>query len=244
MSKELQAKLGVIASAFVLMLSLAAFFIGNASTAWLAQNDSASGNLMSVNISEELTVSASLKCYGVTEISSDGNVYTVPAADSSGSRVESYELPVIDPNGITYSEYEKALLVIIDVQTDEDTEISVSACADNASGALADIVAEQNYFSNSVIITPALFDDETSSATKNGAAQQFTTHMGEESFAKSGELVFPDVTVQAGGGQAAFIIEYNEPVISFATEYILYHNYDYFEIFYNNDVHFLIAKSN
>ncbi len=242
MSKTLQAKLGVIVAAIVLLISLAAFFVTNHSGAWLAVNNEADGGGMSVNVTEPLDVSADLHCYGVVEIDSENGIYRIPDADDGGEREERFELPLDDPNGISYSKYEKALVVVIEVQSDEEVHLIVHAGADNTAYDTETLVAQNNYFSNCVVITPAVFDDEGSTAQKNGETQRFTT-LSDGSFSKVGELELYDAVIPAGVHTVSFILEYNVEYINYVTNYILHHDLDYFDVAFENDLHFLISKS-
>lgn len=213
----------------LLILSIVAFGSMNKSVAWFSQNESVSGKGMSVSVEKPLEVTASLVSYAVTAISSDG-VYTI-------SSTESYELPLRDPNNISFSEFEKALVVIIQLSCDENISVDVSAETIHK-----DISQEAaNYVSNCIKITPALLNNDQTTAKLNGSPTSFITKNGN-AWKKTDSLVFCSLDLVAGESQTiCLVMEYNEEYLNAFGEYLLLQGSTITQIDYSNDIEFHIT---
>ena len=214
----------------LLVLSIVAFSSMNKSVAWFSQNESVSGNGMSVSVEKPLEVTASLVSYAVTDISSDG-VYTISSTN------ESYELPLRDPNNISFSEFEKALVVIIQLSCDENISVDVSAETIHK-----DISQEaENYVSNCIKITPALLSNDQTTAKLNGSPTSFITKNGD-AWEKTDSLVFCSLDLVAGESQTlCLVMEYNEEYLNAFGEYLLLQGSTITQIDYSNDIEFHIT---
>ena len=213
----------------LLVLSIVAFGSMNKSVAWFSQNESVSGKGMSVSVEKPLEVTASLVSYAVTDISSDG-VYTI-------SSTKSYELPLRDPNNISFSEFEKALVVIIQLSCDENISVDVSAETIHK-----DIShAAENYVSNCIKMTPALLNNDQTTATLNGSPTSFITKNGD-AWEKTDSLVFCSLDLVAGESQTiCLVIEYNEEYLNAFGENLLLQGSTITQIDYSNDIEFHIT---
>lgn len=218
----------------LLVLSIVAFGSMNKSVAWFSQNESVSGKGMSVSVEKPLEVTASLVSYAVTAISSDG-VYTI--SSTNGSYDESYELPLRDPNNISFSEFEKALVVIIQLSCDENISVDVSAETIHK-----DIShAAENYVSNCIKITPALLNNDQTTATLNGSPTSFITKNGD-AWEKTDSLVFCSLDLVAGESQTiCLVMEYNEEYLNAFGEALLLQGSTITQIDYSNDIEFHIT---
>jgi hypothetical protein len=215
----------------LLVLSIVAFGSMNKSVAWFSQNESVSGKGMSVSVEKPLEITASLVSYPVTAISSDG-VYTIY------STKESYELPLRDPNNISFSEFEKALVVIIQLSCDENISVDVSAETIHE-----DISQEaENYVSNCIKITPALLNNDQTTAKLNGSPTSFITKNGD-AWEKTDSLVFCSLDLVAGESQTiCLVMEYNEEYLNAFGEYLLEQkDLTITQIDYSNDIEFHIT---
>ena len=213
----------------LLILSIVAFGSMNKSVAWFSQNESVSGKGMSVSVEKPLEVTASLVSYAVADIPSDG-VYTI-------SSTESYELPLRDPNHISFSEFEKALVVIIQLSCDENISVDVSAETIHK-----DIShAAENYVSNCIKITPALLNNAQTTATLNGSPASFVTKNGD-AWEKIDSLVFCSLDLVAGESQTiCLVMEYNEEYLNAFGENLLLQGSTITQIDYSNDIEFHIT---
>ena len=142
MSKTLGAKIGFAVTAFALLVSIIAFLMLDKSFAWFAKNETVTAQGIGISAREGDVVSTMLSL-GVLNVA-DG-IYTFEnVRDESGARKQIFDLPVNDPNGISYSQYRKALVLelSIQVETDRPTQIRLVAATPELS------VAHDNFFSN------------------------------------------------------------------------------------------------
>ena len=106
-------------------MSIFALLLLNGSTAWFASNSGVSADGFGVKVKNEASASAFLKSYAVTEINYETGAYTTAFEES----MESHILPTEDPNGISYSEYKKALAVVLSVTASEAQTVTVKLTA-------------------------------------------------------------------------------------------------------------------
>ena len=212
MVKNVSAKLGFALTALVLIISIIALLSLNGSLAWFANNKSATAKGFSVEI-ETFSIKGTIACYGVLDINSDNLKYTVEnVRDENGERVQMYELPLNDPNGITYSQYRKALLVCITVLPEETSDVVLTLETPNGG-----VTTE--------IETPSSFV-----TVANNTCQKTTSI-----------TLFSDSVTEAGK-TLYYIIEYNEAFIDYINMAILESGQlASEETKYRNDVTFVIS---
>ena len=232
MSKTLGAKIGFAITAFAMLVSIVAFLMLDKSFAWFARNESvnARGIALRANAGD---LSTSLLSLGVLEIGQDG-VYTFDTTTDveTGARIQCFELPVDDPNGISYSKYRKALLLELSISVLEDRPTRVSLTTPNKELSLE----QKNFFSNCITVSNVLSYTENT-VTKGSVQQPFVT-MGSGGAQKTDELVLYEGTLQAGVvNKLYFIIEYNNAFLDYINNYIMTTDtVDYSEVFYYHDV--------
>lgn len=129
-------------------MSILALLLLNGSTAWFASNSGVSADGFGVKVKNEASTSAFLKSYAVTEINYETGAYTTAFEES----MESHILPTEDPNGISYSEYKKALAVVLSVTALEEQTVTVKLTASSGADTIDDI---DNYISNCISVTTA-----------------------------------------------------------------------------------------
>ena len=161
--KNLSAKLTCAVTAVALILSFVAYLSLDDSLAWFSNNKEVTAQGMSVSV-KGTDYTVSLESYGVTDI--NGSEYTYDSAKGQW-----FELPTYDVQGISYSEYSKALIVVITVQSSfaEPKELNVRLVTTGNRG--FDWEAD-NVFSNCMQITPAQIN-ENGKITKNANPQSF-----------------------------------------------------------------------
>ena len=235
MSKKLGAQIGFAITVFALLVSIVAFLTLDKSLAWFARNDSVAAQGISLSVRDE-EVSCALRSFGVLDVA-DG-VYTVETATDAetGERVQKFDLPVDDPNGISYSQYRKALVLELLITAQEDRPTQVRLTTPNSAAALD----EENAFSNCITVSNVVSYTENT-VTKGGTTQSFVTVSGE-SVTKQTSLLLYDGTLPAGEEQKLyFIIEYNDAFLDHINHYILNNDVGYFQVHYRHDVTMLIS---
>ena len=201
--KNLSAKLTCAVTAVALILSFVAYLSLDDSLAWFSNNKEVTAQGMSVSV-KGTDYTVSLESYGVTDI--NGSEYTYDSAKGQW-----FELPTYDVQGISYSEYSKALIVVITVQSSfaEPKELNVRLVTTGNRG--FDWEAD-NVFSNCMQITPAQIN-ENGKITKNANPQSFLLLPQEQvqpaTPEKASELNLATIIVPEGETKAYFIIEYS-----------------------------------
>ena len=237
MAKKISAKLGLVLTALMLIISILAFLSLNGSFAWFANNKSATAKGFSVEI-QTFSTKGTIACYGVLDINEDCLEYTVEnTLDENGERVQMYELPLNDPNGITYSQYRKALLVCITVLPKETSDVVLTLETTN-SGVTTEI---ENHLSNCIQITPADYDEASGIATRAETPSSFVT-VSNNTCSKTTKLTLFSGSVTEAGQTLYYIMEYNEAFIDYINMAILESGQlASEETKYRNDVTFIIS---
>ena len=227
--------------AIALAISLVAFSSIGHSRAWLSSNRQVDALGMTVSGPLKSQITASVKSYGVLDIDNKSNVFVLESKDGQGARPEVYELPVVDPNNISYSQYEKALVVFVELQSTQDAIIDVMLQTPHS----APIFTEENHFSNCIQISAATYDDAKGTATadttsvksfvtiSNGACTKTTSITVSESV-----KLTKDVPTSL-----CYVIEYNIDFIDYINQYILEQGSMITEVYYKNDIEFSIIES-
>ena len=233
MSKTLGAKIGFAVTAFAMLVSIVAFLMLDKSFAWFARNESVNARGITVSASSG-DVTTSLLSLGVLAINDETGVYTFDTAKDveTGARIQCFELPVNDPNGISYSKYRKALLLELSISVLEDRPTQVCLTTPNKTLSLE----QKNFFSNCITVSNVTSYTENT-VTKGNNKQSFVTV--ENGVAqKADELVLYNGTLQAGvTNKLYFIVEYNDAFLEYINHYIMTtDSVDYFEVFYFHDV--------
>ncbi len=241
MLKKINNKAGVILVSATLILSIFAFMLMNGSAAWFADSHDVQANGFSVNVNTDVSVTATLESYPVTQIDEQTGVYTLSKNE------QSYVLPIYDEAGISYNEtsFRRALVVIINIESHSACNITVNLThsSDEADleGSLSAL--DNNKISNVVSITEATLNDTT--ATKNAQGKSFVSiatdpETGTSSAQKTDIITLKQEALGQQTKQYCFIIEYNERLIDYIGEKIMTLNPDKFEITFLNDIEFQI----
>ena len=237
MVKNVSAKLGFVLTALVLIISVIALLSLSVSLAWFANNKNATAKGFAVEI-QTFSTKGTIACYGVLDINEDRLEYTVEnVRDANGERVQMYELPLNDPNGITYSQYRKALLVCITVLPKETTDVVLTLETPNSSVT----TAVEYHLSNCIQITPANYNEASGIATRAATPLSFVTVAGNTCQKTTSLTLFSDSVTEAGEN-LYYIIEYNEAFIEYINMTILESGQlASEETKYRNDVTFIIS---
>ena len=234
MKKRLEARLGIIFVSLALILSIIAFMLLNGSAAWFADNKDVTAGGFSLTVANDMAVIATLKSYPVTEI--NGSAYTLYKA------AESYTLPTDDPSSISYSEYKKALVVIITVDAHES--VNVTMLIDAAAGVDTLIApALANYISNCIKVSAAELNSDGTVATKGATSQSFV-NLQENPITKEESIMLleNDGVNEGETKDYCFIIEYDSDLLHYIGAKILEQRLNDNRINYSNDIAFQIHK--
>ncbi len=205
-------RLGIISSGFSLLLvlvflcvSLVAFSGMNNSSAWFVRNEEVSAEDLSVILLDD-QVHATLSSYAVSDISE--NLYSLAEATS-------YRLPTHDEEGISYSEYKKALAVVIEIYAHKDMTVTISLDTLNE-----EIICEEdNFISNAVRVTKTTYDPSARTATLLAGAENeksFITMDGNTA-TKDTSLDLDSIDLVRDEVVAVcYILEYNEAFFDYA----------------------------
>ena len=234
MFKNFGAKLTCVITAVALVASIAAFFSLDKSLAWFASNREVSAHGMSVSV-QASGISSKLTSLGVLGIENGTYEYEY-LFDTNGELIELYSLPIDDPERINYSRYSKALVVMLTVNSTEDSNISIDFISKTDEVSLA----AQNYFSNCITIASAS-KGSGNTVTKSGPDKAFVTVSDGAAIKNSAGMNFYNGSIAAGGSVTLyFVIEYNRPFL----DYLKAQNLGYSRFDYLNDVEFVITETN
>lgn len=235
--EKISSRVTFIFTACVLILSLIAFASINGSLAWFSSNKEVSASGMQIKINDPLNISATLKMHGVTQIGQVGGVDTNYSFDHDSQKSD---LPEHDPNGISYDEYLKALVLHFEITAERD---DVSVIMDiEASGGIT--TNNDNFISNAVSFSKATVANDSSVAVKDTEVYSFVTVSGNN---VSKEYTLSPITADSpiritAGSTVSFylIIEYNEPFIEYINSYMLNNSVANTKVNYSNDLKFVI----
>lgn len=207
--KELNSRFGIILVSLALIFSVFALIILNGSVAWLADNDTAVAEGFHVKAKPTVDVSAELKSFPVSEITKVNDTtyeYTVEYGDGDD---QSYLLPRTDQNGISFSKYKKALVVIITVHSAAPNHIEMDL---TASAAINTLISNANWISNCMMITRATLSSDGITATKGSDSKSFV-NLGNP-ITKDARINLGVFDLDTGDNDICFIVEYNEDLVS------------------------------
>ena len=223
--------LSMLLVAVFLCVSIVAFSGMNRSVAWLSNNQNVSANGISVSANPPTDTEVNLTSYAVSEISGTPKQYTL-------ANEESYTLPTYDPNQISYSAYQEALVVVIEINPHKDAKISVALNTPN--GNIIDDVA-QSYISNCMQITPATLSSGVASISGDPLPQPQTfVTIGTGTAPNQKRTSIPLVSsmdVKAGTTYTlCYVIEYNQAFLNYLYSKVL----DLTEMHFSNDISFVV----
>ena len=239
MKKHIDARLGIIFISLTLILSIFAFMLLNGSVAWFADNKDVDAGAMTVAVKSDVEVSATLESHPVKEI--NGSAYTIPSRE-----IESYEIPTHDPSSISYSEYKKALVVIISVDAHVDSTISIILHRAETSG-VETITSPglSNYISNCIRITPATIAEGGLVATKGDALLTPTfVDLSSNPVTKSEDIVLVEhaPVYTDSVNEFCFIIEYDLDLLGYIEQKIIDQHLNDNEVSYFHDIEFQVFE--
>ena len=231
----------MILVAVTLVISLVAFSFINNSRAWFVSDNTVNGFGLNVSPSIGANITASVRSYGVVDVREKDTVFVLGNKDSQGNRPEIYDLPVVDPNNISYSQYEKALVVMLELVSTNDVNIDIMLNTPNDTP----IFTEENHFSNCIKVANVEYNDAQGTAVKdpldsksfisisNGVCSKITSITLSQSVSLK-----KDVPTSL-----CYVIEYNSEYIDYINQYILEKGLLINEIDYTNDIVFSIIES-
>ena len=203
MLKQIHFKTSIMLVTLTLVLSMFALLLLNGSAAWFVENDSVSAGGFNVKVNSGMSITASLKSYPVTEINYTDGIYTA-SFDS-----ESYTLPTEDPNGISYSEYKKALAIVITLTAADERTVRIKFVSSSGIETIGNV---ENNLSNCISISTARISEVDGKPTftkiADTEASFVTINNGEASKVNEIELKLDNSNVSAGENDFYFILEY------------------------------------
>lgn len=235
MPKHIGAKISMALTAFALVVCVTAFFMLNNSLAWFAKNENVSGRGIALAVKEQ-DVIAQLLVLGVLEIDNSAYTFDTAVDQTTGARIQETNLPVDDPNGISYSKYSKALVLELTLQVSQPRYTEIRFVANSQEYHLS----ENNDFSTCIQVSNATLTGEATVTKTTGSTQPFVNMQTME---KSKSLLLYSGTVPASsvGEKIYFIIEYNDLFLNHINSYILSNSPGYFQVNYYHDVTVVIS---
>ena len=221
-----------------LCIGFFAFSRMDKTAAWLASNNEISSSNLSVVARDIEDLNVNLTSYAVSKIADTNtgskldNQYTLSSAGV-------YELPTYDPNNISYSIYQKALVVTLQIHVENAATLNISLNASDEPFSNA----ANNVFSNCMQIMPATLNttpDGTSSyATPSGEPMSFVAWDGETASKTDPHIPLETIYLEAGDSVTrCYVIEYLDDF-----SYIFKPSTEVSEISFFNDIEFIIASS-
>ena len=231
----------MILVAVALTISLVAFSSMRSSLAWFSENKEVSAFGLTVSADAGPQITATLTSHGVLDILEENTVYVMEAKDGEGKRPEMHELPVVDPNNISYSQYAKALVIVIDLVASEDVKIDVWL---NTPHAIVTI-AEESYLSNCIQVREATYNDAGNTATVDSLTSQTFVSISNNTYTKVTSLLLSNsVSLQKDVPTTlCYVIEYNNEFIDYVNQYVLENALTIMKIDYQGDITFAVSES-
>ena len=233
--------INLILVALALAISIVAFSSIDRSHAWFALNDDVEGFGMSVSASLKAQVTASIKSYGVVDILEKDTIFVLGSKDSQGNYPELYDLPVVDPNNISYSQYEKALVVMVELVSTENINIDVLLNTPNTTPNLTGT----NHFSNCIQVTGATFNGTQGRAVKDSLGTKSFVSVSNGNCTKINSITLSErIALKKDEPMSlCYVIEYNSAFIEYINSYILENGLAIVEVDYKNDITFTVTES-
>lgn len=203
MLKQIHLKISIMLVALTLILSIFAMLLLNGSVAWFAENDRVTAGGFNVRVNSGMSITASLKSYPITDIDYSGGIYT------ASFDAESYTLPTEDPNGISYSEYKKALAIMITLTAADERTVKIKFTSPSGIETIDDV---ENKISNCISISTARISEVDGKPTftkiADTEASFVTINNGVASKVNEIELTLDNPNVSVGKNDFYFILEY------------------------------------
>ena len=233
--KHIGAKISLAVTAFTLVICVAALLVLDKSFAWFAKNDVVSGRGISISVKDK-ALKAQLLVLGVLAIENDVYTFDTAVDASTGERIQQTTLPVDDPNGISYSEYNKALVLELTLTVDAPRPTEIRLVANSAEYDLA----ATNDFSTCIQVSNATLTGTATLKKTAGSTQPF---VNMQTMAKSESLLLYNGTLPAtaGGEKLYFVIEYNDAFLDYINHHILETSPGFFQVNYYHDVTLVIS---
>ena len=231
MKKLVYSKASLILTGLVLMLSIIAQgALVSEGLGWFARNDRVDSAGMSISVSLPDGLQGKLNSYPVTDIVD--TQYTLSYDE------EVFSLPTNDPNAIIYTEYKKALAVIITVNSSDGESISLAL---SASTGLEGVDSADNRISNCIKISHATLNEDFSVAEKTDTSFRFIS-ITDGVASKVSSISLGSFSLTAGENKICFLIEYDESLLEYVSRQILSKDPNTFRVTYSNDIAFSITK--
>ena len=224
--KKLNARATVFISAVALIFAILGFMLLNPSVAWFADNGDVSANGFTINIDDGSMVTATLKSYPIKEIDVNTDTYTVYREGG-----EHYTLPINDEHSISYSEYKKALAVIITLTSEEVSTVRIVL---NATASVETLVGNANYLSNCIQVSTATLNGDQ--AQKSGFTETFVTVA--DGVSKKYAIDFGEFELQNGTSEICVILEYSGALLKHIGDGVIQSGSSSKLIEYSNDIEF------
>ena len=222
------AEVKLISMGVVVLIVFLAFMNISGTLGWFSSNDTVTAGSMQVSIRDIKDFSVQLTSYSISAISGDN--YTI-------SDNESYVLPTLDPSGIVYSQYERALAVIITITAKTDTSASLSMKTIHNQVSFA----QKNFISNCVKVSSATVNGNV--ATRSANTQSFVSTT--DGVSKVSTLSLVDGLPMEAGEELTLcvIIEYNEKAIAALFEGARGQGNDFDQMSFTNDIAFVVERA-
>ena len=220
-----------------LCISILAFAGMNKTVAWFAKKDEVSSDGMLVMIKGVEGVESNVMSYAVSEIvdtdvnDKRDNRYTLSTAGV-------YELPTYDPNNISYSIYQKALVVVIQIKSANAATFDVFL--DTPNDTIID--SENNVFSNCMQIMRATLDNTSTYATPTDTVpMSFVSSSREKDtrIALGTVSLTPNASATLYSATVCYVIEYYDGLGE-----IFKPSLDMIRINFANDIQFTVTPHN
>ena len=223
------AEVKLISMGVVVLIVFLAFMNISGTLGWFSSNDTVTAGSMQVSIRDIKDFSVQLTSYSISAISGDN--YTI-------SDNESYVLPTLDPSGIVYNQYERALAVMITITAKTDTSASLSMKTIHNQVSFA----QENFISNCVKVSSATVIGNV--ATRSTNTQSFVS-IANGVASKDSSLTLLDEFQMSKGDEVTlcFILEYNEKAIAALFEGARGEGNDFDQISFTNDIAFVVERA-
>lgn len=233
-SKKYSAELRLISTGTLLIIVFLAFFNINGTLGWFSSNNEVSSTGMNVSVKNLSDFTVSLSSYAVPHI--EGLNYEVSTETSN-------ILPTLDPSGIVYNPNEKALVVMITIESSTDTRVNL-ILSSRTSGVSYEM---NNYFSNCIKITPATLGGTSPKiATREGDASSLSFVTPTDGGLSKVDSIPLASSIEMRANEEitlCFVIEYYEMAVSSLFGAAFGAGEEIHEMFFYNDLDFLIERA-
>ena len=227
--ERFSAEIRLISTALILIFAFLAFFNINGTLGWFSSNDEVSASGMNVSIRDIKDFTVELKSYSVDSVS---------GADYSVSDNESYVLPTLDPSGIVYNQYERALVVMITITAlnDANASLSLKTIHNELS------YEQENFISNCIKVSSATINGNL--ATRSSDTQSFVSITNGVASKDSSLTILDEFQMNKGDELTlCFILEYNESAIAALFEGARGEGNNFDQMSFTNDLAFVVERA-